>query len=69
MSEEDPIKLYPPPASMYLGDSVYISYDGYGYWLTTQNGYADDPRNKIFMEPEVYEAMKAFIEKRVSRVC
>lgn len=49
----DPVK-YP---KRYLGDSVYASFDGWYIWLTTENGYPDDPRNKIALEPEVYQAL------------
>jgi len=57
---------------IYLGDSVYAE------WLfvetltsrcmpvlviTTNNGYPDDPRNKIWMEPEVLDALNQFIAK------
>ena len=38
----------------YIGDSVYAEFDGYSIILTTENGYADDPRNKIYLEPAVY---------------
>ena len=45
---------------VYLGDSVYAEFDGYGITLTTNNGYPDDPRNKIYMEPSVLEALDLF---------
>ncbi len=41
----------------YLGDSVYADFDGFHVVLTTENGYADDPRNKIAMEPEGLAAL------------
>lgn len=41
---------------IYLGDSVYGEFDGFGFWLTTNNGYPDDPRNKIYLEPAVLDA-------------
>jgi len=41
----------------YLGDSVYASYDGYHIILTTENGYPDDPRNRIALESEVLTAL------------
>ena len=34
----------------YLGDSVYAQFDGYHVILTTENGYNDDPRNRIALE-------------------
>jgi hypothetical protein len=36
---------------MYLGDSVYISYDGFQFCLTTENG--GSPSNTIFLDHEV----------------
>ena len=41
----------------YLGDSVYVGFDGHHIWLMTWNGYGDDPRNKIALEPWVYEGL------------
>jgi hypothetical protein len=37
----------------YLGDSVYVEIEDGMIKLTTNNGYPDDPRNVIFMEPAV----------------
>ena len=50
----------------YLGDSVYVGWDGYGLELTTSNGFPDDPRNRIYLEPEVFQALVRFME-RVAR--
>ena len=37
----------------YIGDSVYAEIDTFGaVVLTTENGYPDDPRNRIVLEPE-----------------
>ena len=47
----------------YLGDSVYVGFDGYHYWLMTWNGYPDDPRNKIALEPFVYEALTRWVKR------
>lgn len=49
----------------YLGDSVYVEFDGYSFILTTENGYPDDPRNRIVLDPEVYEALLRFVDNRV----
>lgn len=40
----------------YLGDSVYAEYDGFGVWLTTENG--GEPSNQIYLEPRTLEALK-----------
>jgi hypothetical protein len=45
---------------IYLGDSVYAEWDCGRLLLTTNNGYPDDPRNSIFLEPEVFDALCAF---------
>jgi hypothetical protein len=47
----------------YLGDSVYADYDGYHIILTTENGYADDPRNRIALEPSVLEALNHYARR------
>jgi hypothetical protein len=47
----------------YLGDSVYAGFDGYHVWLNTQNGYPDDPRNAIALEPPVLEALNRYVSK------
>ena len=41
----------------YLGDSVYAELDGNSVVLTTENGYPDDPRNKIVLDPLTYAAL------------
>lgn len=50
-------------AKEYLGDSVYVQTDGYAIILTTENGLPTDPSNKIILEPEVYKALLAWVEK------
>jgi hypothetical protein len=47
----------------YLGDSVYVLFDGYGLWLTTENGLPTDPSNEIFLEPEVYASLLIFVKR------
>lgn len=48
---------------VYLGDSVYASFDGHVVTLTTENGLPTDPSNKIYLEPEVYAALVNFVER------
>lgn len=46
----------------YLGDSVYVEWNGYSIILTTENGYSDDPRNRIVLESEVYDSLLMFVK-------
>jgi hypothetical protein len=46
---------------VYLGDGAYILFDGYALILTTENGVKTT--NKITLEPEVFVALLAFVEK------
>ncbi len=45
----------------YLGDGVYVSFDGFMLWLTTENGI--EVTNRIALEPAVWEALKKYVEK------
>ena len=47
----------------YLGDSVYADCDGYSLILTTENGLPNDPSNRIYLEPEVYEKLERYVAK------
>ena len=47
----------------YLGDSVYVEIEHGGIKLTTNNGLPDDPRNVIFLEPEVYALLVSYVER------
>ncbi len=44
----------------YLGDSVYASFDGDCVVLTTENGFPDDPRNRIVLGPAVFFALRDY---------
>lgn len=52
----------------YLGDSVYAEYDGESLVLTTENGYPDDPRNKIVLEASVWRSLVKWVETMDNRV-
>lgn len=43
----------------YIGDGVYIEFDGFAYTLTTENGVS--VTNTIVMEPEVITNLKKYI--------
>lgn len=57
------IKETTMPNKEYLGDSVYVEFDGFGLTLTTNNGYPDDPRNEIYLEPKIVENMIKYFDK------
>jgi len=45
----------------YLGDSVYIDFDGYGLVLTTENGI--ETTNRIYLEPEVFNKLEVYVKE------
>ncbi len=57
--ENEEIKI----PKVYLGDSVYARFDGYHIILTTENGYPDDPRNQIALEPSVCDGLFYYVNK------
>lgn len=48
---------------LYLGDSVYATFDGYHIVLTTENG--DGASNTIALEPSVMDALFG-LQKRIT---
>jgi hypothetical protein len=46
---------------LYLGDGVYVDFDGYALVLTTENGLAVNDR--IVLEPEVYAALLEYVAR------
>ena len=42
-------------ARVYLGDGVYAAHDGFGIWLTAENGI--EATDAIYLEPEVLSAL------------
>jgi hypothetical protein len=47
---------------LYLGDGVYVAFDGYGVVLTTQNGEGP-PTNTIVLEPAVWALLRGWVER------
>ena len=45
----------------YLGDAVYVDFDGYGLVLTTEDGVSET--NRIVLEPEIYYALVAYVQE------
>lgn len=52
------------PNKSYLGDGVYVEQCAYTQMLllTTENGI--DVTNRIYLEPEVYEQLTKYMERR-----
>lgn len=48
------------PDKRYLGDAVYISFDGYHVWLTTEYGLG--PTNAIALEPPVLDGLYRYVK-------
>ena len=46
----------------YLGDSVYVDYDGYNLILTTGHGVGV-VANRIILEPTVFAALKNYVDR------
>lgn len=59
MSDED-ISPKPPVPSIYLGDGVYASFDGYHIWL-----HLNDHRSPglIALEPDVYASLRDYAKR------
>ena len=45
----------------YIGDGVYVAFDGYGYWLTAEDGIR--ATDAIYLEPTVLSALVQFVER------
>ena len=44
----------------YLGDGVYAAFDGYGVWLTAEDGIT--ATDAIYLEPDVYRQLPLFVK-------
>ncbi len=45
--------------SVYLGDGLYVKYDGFTFWLMTSNGMCI--LNSVALEPNVLEEFFRFV--------
>ena len=45
----------------YLGDGVYVGFDGYQIWLITSDGLGET--NRIALDPDTYEALLAYVAR------
>jgi hypothetical protein len=43
----------------YIGDGVYVDFDGFAIVITTENGF--ETTNSIVLEPDVYEALLEWV--------
>ncbi len=41
----------------HLGNSVYMEIDGYGICLTTENGFTNEPSNRIYLDIKMLKAL------------
>lgn len=48
-------------AKDYIGDGVYVIFDGRGIWLHAND--LDNPSDRIYLEPEVVAALERFIAR------
>jgi len=45
----------------YIGDGVYVKYDGFGIWLSANDN--ERPTDKIYIEPDVMAGLVGFVER------
>ena len=45
----------------YIGDGAFVSFDGFGLVLTTEDGVSTT--NTIYLEPNVYKQLVAFVDR------
>jgi hypothetical protein len=50
-----------PGAKAYLGDAVYVEFDGGALVLTTEDGIRET--NRIVLEPQVYGALEQYVQR------
>ena len=45
----------------YIGDGLYVDFDGYSIWLKANN--YERPTDTIALEPEVFNALVKYVER------
>ena len=50
----------------YLGDGVYVDFDGFALVLTTENGI--ETSNTIVLKPEVYVALTRYVARLKEKI-
>ena len=43
----------------YLGDGLYVTFDGWGIWLTSEDGVS--VLNKVYLEPPVLKSLEEYV--------
>ena len=47
-------------SKVYLGDGVYVCYDGHGLILTVEDE-TDIPREVVYLNPEIWHALRLYV--------
>ena len=45
----------------YLGDGVYVNFDGFGIWLHANSH--DKPTDRIYLEPQILQSLNEYAER------
>ena len=45
----------------YLGDGVYVNFDGFGIWLHANSH--DKPTDRIYLEPQILQSLNEYVER------
>lgn len=53
-------------SKQYIGDGVYVDYDGTSLILTTENGITIT--NSIYLEPEVWAELDNYVKKIIANL-
>lgn len=48
-------------SKQYIGDGVYVEYDGFNLILTTEDGISST--SMIYLAPAVYDALTTYVSK------
>ena len=51
----------------YIGDGVYVQWDGYGFWLRTGDHRDHLCDNKIYMEIDVLNSLFNFVDSKLKK--
>ncbi len=49
----------------YIGDGVYVDFDGFGVVMTTENGI--EVQNTVYLEPNVMKNLIAYYSRMVNK--